>query len=69
MGGHGLHVSGCADEADEPREACGSCRHEYLELRKANREYSEEVRQAATESRRQKSTEGEERAAGATTVE
>ena len=40
-----------------------------LELRTANREYSEEARQAATESRSQRSTEGEEEAAGATTVE
>ena len=54
------------DEADEPREACGS---EYMELGTANREYIEEARQAATESRRQISTEGEEGAAGATTVE
>ena len=43
-------------------------RHEYLELRTANREYSEEARQTVTESRRQRSTEGEG-AAGATTVE
>ena len=45
MGGHGLHVGGCADEADEPRKTCGSYPHEYLELRTANREYSEEARQ------------------------
>ena len=52
MGGHGLHVSGCTDEADESRKACSSHRHEYLELRTADRDYSEEARQAATEGRR-----------------
>ena len=45
MGGHGLHVGGCADEADEPRKTCGSHRHEYLELRTADREFCEEARQ------------------------
>ena len=55
MGGHGLHVSGCADEAVESRKACSSYRHEYMEL-------------GTAESRSQRSTEGEG-AAGATTVE
>ena len=32
MGGHGLHVGGCADEADEPRKTCGSYQHEYWSL-------------------------------------
>ena len=53
MGGHGLHVGGCADEAEEPREARGSYQYECLELRTANREHREEAGQAATESRRQ----------------
>ena len=69
MGGHGLHVGGCADEADEPRKTCGSYQHEYLELRTANREYSEEARQAATKNRKQRSTKGEDGAVGAATTE
>ena len=69
MGGHGLHVGGCADEADEPRKTCGSYQHEKLELEAANLEYSEEARQTATKSRKQGSTKGEDGAAGAATVE
>ena len=62
-------LAGCADEGDEPRQTCGSYQHEYLELRTANREYSEEARQAATKNCRQRSTKGEEGAAGAATIE
>ena len=69
MGGHGLHVGGCADEAYEPRKTCGSYQHEYLELGTANREKSEEARQTATKNRKQRSTKGEEEAAGAATNE
>ena len=60
---------GCADEADEPRKTCGSYQHEYMELKTTNREHSEEARQAATKNRRQRSTKGEEGAAGAATIE
>ena len=69
MGGHRLHVGGCADETDEPRKTCGSYRHEYLELKTANREYSEEARQTATKNRKQGSTKGEEGTAGVATLE